>query len=522
MTPPRLATYSVGGSTKYGAVTDDGIVDLSARFGKEYPTLREVDRRRRTDKTGRGCRAALSRIMRSMPITWLPPIPAPEKIICIGVNYPDRNAEYKDGSGRAEISEHVHAHAALLCRPQHAAGAPARIAAARLRGRSGARHRQGRPAYRRERGARSHRGGHAVQRRHHPRLGAARQIQRHAGQEFRLHRQPRPMARSLHRRSADRRHQADDAGQWRDAAGRPHLAADLRLPLPDQLHLDLHDAGARRRHRHGNADRRRRAVRSAALPETRRRRRGRGRQYRRVAQRRDRRSLRNRSRAIGPCHDLQYRRRSHRQRPGRARRRHRVRAARRADLRPVRRVPAGAAEGDRRAPRAGLRLHGLWLCAIERQTRRVQRGARPRRAQRRRGDADRVRLERAGAVPDRTGADAISRQGPRPSARNAGPARDAANLREMGRAHRISRTTRRRWSRARSRKCCRGGAARWRWKCRGTCSRKRAEVGAAKAVRSAFRRRSPIPIAIKAAAALVAGQQDADDLRRQRRDRRAR
>ena len=31
-------------------------------------------------------------------VTWQPPIPAPEKIICIGVNYPDRNAEYKDGS----------------------------------------------------------------------------------------------------------------------------------------------------------------------------------------------------------------------------------------------------------------------------------------------------------------------------------------------------------------------------------------------------------------------------------------
>ena len=30
-------------------------------------------------------------------VTWQPPIPAPEKIICIGVNYPDRNAEYKDG-----------------------------------------------------------------------------------------------------------------------------------------------------------------------------------------------------------------------------------------------------------------------------------------------------------------------------------------------------------------------------------------------------------------------------------------
>ena len=31
------------------------------------------------------------------PYAVLPPIPAPEKIICIGVNYPDRNAEYKDG-----------------------------------------------------------------------------------------------------------------------------------------------------------------------------------------------------------------------------------------------------------------------------------------------------------------------------------------------------------------------------------------------------------------------------------------
>jgi hypothetical protein len=34
MATPRLATYSIGGATKYGAVTDAGIVDLSARFGK--------------------------------------------------------------------------------------------------------------------------------------------------------------------------------------------------------------------------------------------------------------------------------------------------------------------------------------------------------------------------------------------------------------------------------------------------------------------------------------------------------
>ncbi|MDO9561659.1 MAG: 2-hydroxyhepta-2,4-diene-1,7-dioate isomerase, partial [Bradyrhizobium sp.] len=83
MTPPRLSTYSIDGATRYGAVLDGGIVDLSARFAKEYPTLREVI-----------AAGALPRLAaeaaRHQPdhaldaITWLPPIPAPEKIICIG------------------------------------------------------------------------------------------------------------------------------------------------------------------------------------------------------------------------------------------------------------------------------------------------------------------------------------------------------------------------------------------------------------------------------------------------------
>ena len=34
MTSHRLATYSIGGSTHYGAVTERGIVDLSAHFGR--------------------------------------------------------------------------------------------------------------------------------------------------------------------------------------------------------------------------------------------------------------------------------------------------------------------------------------------------------------------------------------------------------------------------------------------------------------------------------------------------------
>jgi 2-keto-4-pentenoate hydratase/2-oxohepta-3-ene-1,7-dioic acid hydratase in catechol pathway len=93
---PRLATYSVKGDIGYGAVLQGGIVDLSARYAKDYPTLREVIAAGKLvslaeEAAGRTPDHALD------DITWLPPVPAPEKIICIGVNYPDRNAEYKDG-----------------------------------------------------------------------------------------------------------------------------------------------------------------------------------------------------------------------------------------------------------------------------------------------------------------------------------------------------------------------------------------------------------------------------------------
>jgi 2-keto-4-pentenoate hydratase/2-oxohepta-3-ene-1,7-dioic acid hydratase in catechol pathway len=93
---PRIATFSVDGSTGYGAVTDGGIVDLSARFAKDYPTLREVIATGALQKLSDEA-AKHSPDHALDAITWLPPIPAPEKIICIGVNYPDRNAEYKDG-----------------------------------------------------------------------------------------------------------------------------------------------------------------------------------------------------------------------------------------------------------------------------------------------------------------------------------------------------------------------------------------------------------------------------------------
>ena len=93
----RIATYSAGGKTAYGYVTDKGVADLSARHAKDYPTLREAIAAGALTKLAEdGAKRAPDHALDA--ITWLPPIPAPEKIICIGVNYPDRNAEYKDNS----------------------------------------------------------------------------------------------------------------------------------------------------------------------------------------------------------------------------------------------------------------------------------------------------------------------------------------------------------------------------------------------------------------------------------------
>nr|WP_273544926.1 fumarylacetoacetate hydrolase family protein [Heliomarina baculiformis] len=75
---------------------DEGIVDLTGEFGARYPGLKEVVEAGALEELlstaeGRSVEFALS------DIRYLIPIANPEKIMCIGVNFPDRNAEYKDG-----------------------------------------------------------------------------------------------------------------------------------------------------------------------------------------------------------------------------------------------------------------------------------------------------------------------------------------------------------------------------------------------------------------------------------------
>ena len=89
----RIATYQSGGDTFYGAVTDGGMIALSPDF-PQWATLRDVIAAGGLDDL---IAAVEGRAVTHTDFTYLIPVPNPEKIICVGVNFPDRNAEYKDG-----------------------------------------------------------------------------------------------------------------------------------------------------------------------------------------------------------------------------------------------------------------------------------------------------------------------------------------------------------------------------------------------------------------------------------------
>jgi 2-keto-4-pentenoate hydratase/2-oxohepta-3-ene-1,7-dioic acid hydratase in catechol pathway len=91
----RLATFAINGEERFGLVTDAGIVDLSARAGDVWNLKAAVEQGALARLVEEGFRHAPDHPAEA--VTFLPPVPNPEKIICVGVNYPDRNAEYKDG-----------------------------------------------------------------------------------------------------------------------------------------------------------------------------------------------------------------------------------------------------------------------------------------------------------------------------------------------------------------------------------------------------------------------------------------
>ena len=91
----RLATVRAGQARLWGAVVDGDFAALSPRF-PHWPSLRDVIAAGALGQVVAAARGALPTHPEGS-FAWDLPVPDPEKILCVGVNFPDRNAEYRDG-----------------------------------------------------------------------------------------------------------------------------------------------------------------------------------------------------------------------------------------------------------------------------------------------------------------------------------------------------------------------------------------------------------------------------------------
>ena len=89
----RYLTFECDGRVQYGAVAGGSIVNLSRRL-PEYPNLRAVLEAGALD-LARGLAESVPPDHGMDDIAFLPPVPEPGKIVCIGVNYANRNEEYR-------------------------------------------------------------------------------------------------------------------------------------------------------------------------------------------------------------------------------------------------------------------------------------------------------------------------------------------------------------------------------------------------------------------------------------------
>ena len=87
----KLASFKTAQGPSYGAVAGKGIVDLRRYLGNQFPDLKALI-------AGNGF-AQVQQYLSATPdyqasdITWLPLIPNPDKIICVGLNYQEHVVE---------------------------------------------------------------------------------------------------------------------------------------------------------------------------------------------------------------------------------------------------------------------------------------------------------------------------------------------------------------------------------------------------------------------------------------------
>jgi 2-keto-4-pentenoate hydratase/2-oxohepta-3-ene-1,7-dioic acid hydratase in catechol pathway len=88
----KLLSFEVDGSRRFGAWVEGGIVDLTRRLGGQFPGLLSVLQAGALPVLAAALKDAKPDVATER-VTFLPVIPNPPKIICIGVNYEEHRSE---------------------------------------------------------------------------------------------------------------------------------------------------------------------------------------------------------------------------------------------------------------------------------------------------------------------------------------------------------------------------------------------------------------------------------------------
>ncbi len=87
----KLSSYKTAQGESYGIVTAKGIVDLKRYLGNQYPDLKSLIAGNAFSQAVQYAGAAPD--YQGSDVTWLPVIPNPDKIVCVGLNYQEHVAE---------------------------------------------------------------------------------------------------------------------------------------------------------------------------------------------------------------------------------------------------------------------------------------------------------------------------------------------------------------------------------------------------------------------------------------------
>ncbi len=95
----RFGSFELDGKAAWGLVTDSGVIAARGGIAERYPTLRAAIAADALKQVG----AELAHAAPDAPldkVSWLPVIPAPDKVLCIGLNYEMHRQE----TGRTEVA----------------------------------------------------------------------------------------------------------------------------------------------------------------------------------------------------------------------------------------------------------------------------------------------------------------------------------------------------------------------------------------------------------------------------------